>query len=240
MKRKEGYTLIELVAVIIIIGILAGIASTQFLSKSERAKYTATVAEMEALARAIAGNVESYQQGTMTDFGYVGDVGSLPPNLNALATNPGYATWDGPYIKGNFQSDDFIKDPWGAAYLLNDVLLRSVGSGENIDKLIATNSAALLSNSISGFICDADQNRPGSIYKDSFAIDINYPDGLGGTEQSSTLPDASGYFNIAGLPIGHYELNIIYLPDVDTVAYGVTIMPGRDVNLDIVFPADLW
>ena len=240
LKYSYGYTLIELVAVIVIIGILAGIAVTKMAGKTEKARFDATLSEMEALTTAIIGNQNIYQQGAVTDFGYVGDVGSLPPNLDALVINPGFATWDGPYISSNFNSDDFKKDAWGAEYILSDTLLRSTGSGDNIEKVIAVSSAALLSNNISGFIRDADQNLPGAVYKDSFNISLSFPNGAGGVTTASTIPDASGFFDFAGVPIGHHHLSVIYLPDTDTVIYNLAVIPGRDVKLDIVFPADLW
>lgn len=240
LSNSRGFTLIELVIVIIIISVLAGIASMQFFSKLDSAKYSATMAEMNAIAFAIAGNPDIYANGARSDFGYVGDIGAMPPSLDALAANPGYSTWDGPYIRGDFDSDDFKRDAWNVEYVFIDTLLRSTGSGENIEKIIASNTSAFLSNSVAGFIRDADQNLPGPVYKDSFAIIFAYPDGSGSMATASTLPDAGGYFSFSGIPIGNHTLTVIYIPDTDTVIYRVGVYPGRDAALDIIFPADLW
>ena len=71
---------------------------------------------MEMLARAIVGNPSLTQNGARSDFGYVGDVGAFPPNLQALYQSPGgYATWDGPYVTTSFAVDStgFKTDAWG-------------------------------------------------------------------------------------------------------------------------------
>ncbi|MFH1699213.1 MAG: prepilin-type N-terminal cleavage/methylation domain-containing protein [Candidatus Zixiibacteriota bacterium] len=234
-----GFTLIEIVIVIIILGILAGMATMQFGTNIDIAKFEATMSEMNALAHAIVGNHQISLNGTRSEFGYVGDVGSLPPNLDALYSNPGYATWDGPYMDGNTLSS--IKtDEWGSNYIFQDTLIRSVGSGQNIDKVFAGNTASLISNRFDGRIVDASGNRPSVSYVDSVLIRLYYPDGAGGTASPITYPDTKGQFNFTGIPIGMHILEIIYLPDNDTLSYSVSINPGRDVNMDIIFPADLW
>ena len=101
----------------------------------ETARIEATKTQLDAIARAILGNPLIYSNGTRSDFGYVGDIGSLPPDLDALAFNPGYSTWNGPYIKGAFESGDYQKDGWNTVILYSDTLLRSTGSGSNIDKI---------------------------------------------------------------------------------------------------------
>ncbi|MEA2031894.1 MAG: type II secretion system protein, partial [candidate division Zixibacteria bacterium] len=89
--------------VIIIIGILSTVALRSVNTITDTAKIEETKQELEALSFAIAGNPDIQNNGIRTDFGYVGDVGSLPPNLDALFSNPGsYATWNGPYIGNRF------------------------------------------------------------------------------------------------------------------------------------------
>ncbi|MCP4568454.1 MAG: prepilin-type N-terminal cleavage/methylation domain-containing protein [FCB group bacterium] len=238
--NNSGYTLIELVMVILIIGVLAGVASKTFIETLDTAKFEATRAEMQALAFAIAGNPNVYTKGARTDFGYVGDVGAMPPDLDALVTNPGLSTWDGPYIKGDFDNDDFKFDGWNTAYILTDSLLRSTGSGSNIDKIFIAATAKLLSNSVSGYFLDADRQRPGAIYKDSLTVILTYPDGSGGVANASTAPNANGNFAFSGIPIGNHNLRVIYIPDSDTVSYVVCVEAGRSLTLDVTFPADLW
>jgi general secretion pathway protein G len=238
--REDGFTLIELVMVIIIIGILAGVATMKMVSTTETAKYEATKAELDALALAIVGNAAIHAEGARSDFGYVGDIGALPPNLDALAANPGYATWDGPYISSNIASDDFKKDPWNVNYVYFDTLLRSTGSGSNMDKVFIASTSTLLNNAVTGYLIDADNNIPGVDYSDSLVISLIYPDGSGGTASPAINPDANGSFAFTGVPIGNHTLQVVYIPQSDTIEYQLSVTPGNDAYIDIVFPADLW
>lgn len=236
---NNGFTLIEIVIVIIILGILAGVATMQFGSNINDAKFEATMSEMNALANAIVGNQMNSSNGTRTNFSYVGDIGSLPPNLDALYSNPGFSTWNGPYMDGPTLAS--IKtDEWGVNYIFQDTLIRSVGSGQNIDKVFALSTASLLSNRLDGRIIDASGNRPSLSYVDSVLIRLYFPDGTGGIASPFTNPDTKGQFSFTGIPIGMHTLEIIYLPENDTIQHSVSINPGRDAGMDITFPADMW
>ena len=54
--NSRGFTMIELVMVIIVIGIITAVATVKMLPSIEGSKYEATKSEMQALAFAIAGN----------------------------------------------------------------------------------------------------------------------------------------------------------------------------------------
>ena len=98
LQNIHGFGLIEITIIIITIGILAAIAMQSMTVLITDQKSVTTEREMEMLANAIRGNPEIMNNGVRSDFGYIGDVGSFPPNLDALKTNPGYATWNGPHI----------------------------------------------------------------------------------------------------------------------------------------------
>jgi len=236
--RQHGFSLIEVVVIILIIGVLATVATRQLSTTVDTAQVEQTKKELDNLAYAIAGNPEAVAEGSRTDFGYVGDNGALPPTLDALRINPGLATWDGPYISGGVAADDFKKDAWGATYTYTDTLIRSTGSGSSIDKVIAVSSSDLLNNLVSGQIINADGTMPGSL-ADSIALHLTYPSG-GSMTTSIQSPSAVGDFSLSGVPVGNHELRLIYLPDSDTVGYTVTVYPGRPAIVQLVSPADLW
>lgn len=241
LRSHHGFTMIELVVVIIVLGIIAGVAVRKMGGAISAAQVEQTKAELDNLAYAIVGNPGSYALGSRGDFGYLGDVGALPPNLDALYANPGgYATWNGPYIERGIKGTDFKKDAWGSDYILTGTTLRSTGSGSNIDKLFANSVAALTSDTITGIVFDANLTRPGSVYKDSLKILLTYPNGAGGNTTATTFPDGNGRFTIANLPIGTRTLRVIYIPMSDTMSLPVTLYPGKTSRLDVIFPADLF
>lgn len=241
ISEHHGFTMVELVIVIIIIGIIAAVATKKMSQTVEDAMYEQTKQELDQLANAIVGNPAVYTSGTRTDFGYVGDVGSLPPDLQALATNPGgYDTWDGPYMGTGMNEDDFKKDAWGVEYVYGDTLIRSTGSGSNIDKVFATSTASLISNTVTGFVVDANHDVPGSEDTTSLTINLVYPDGAGDTTMVMTYPNPHGNFSFSGIPIGAHTLYVVYESENDTIAYNVTVEPNSTTKLSITFPADLW
>ncbi|MFC1475025.1 type II secretion system protein [Candidatus Zixiibacteriota bacterium] len=241
LHNVRGYTMIELVMIIVIIGVLSSIAIRKMSNSVETAQYEQTKKELDALAHAIAGNPSAYTNGVRTDFGYVGDVGAMPPNLDALIANPGsYSSWDGPYITNGTSSNDFKQDGWRINYTYSDTLLRSTGSGANIDKVFAISSSALLNNNVTGYIVDADNAVPGLIYKDSLLVRLVYPNGTGGYTTGIIYPNKNGSFSFNLIPIGNHTLSVIYIPDTDTLTYQIAVLPAKTTKLDITFPADLW
>ncbi len=241
IQNKRGFTLIELVLTIIITGIIATLALRKMSATIESSRYEATKQEMDNIACAIVGNPGSYANGSRTDFGYVGDVGALPSNLDALMSNPGgYTTWNGPYLSAGASSGDFKKDGWNADYIYGGTTIRSVGSGSTIDKQVASNTTELLNNVVSGYVVDAANRAPGATYKDSLRLSLLYPNGSGGTAVVSIYPGADGQFSFSNIPIGQHTLRAIYLPDADTVTFKTTVYPGNTAKLSITFPANLW
>lgn len=239
--NQRGFTLIELVASIMIASILVAIASQGIISQFENAKHEGTIDEMREIARAIVGNPHIISNGARTDFGYVGDVGAMPANLAGLLTNPGsYSTWDGPYIKGTFAAADYQNDEWGVAYTFTDTLLKSTGSGSDIEKIFASSTSALTSNTVEGTLLDANRQAPGTSFTDSVKVILTYPDGTGGTTSPSSTPTASGYFSFTSVPVGNHQLRVISIPLSDTMTYEITVYPASDVTMEVIFPADIF
>ncbi|HBG28322.1 MAG: type II secretion system protein GspG [Planctomycetes bacterium GWF2_41_51] len=53
-KRKNGFTLVEIMAVIIIIGLLAAVGAVNFLGQTDKARVTTTKANLKMLHNAVA------------------------------------------------------------------------------------------------------------------------------------------------------------------------------------------
>jgi len=239
-----GFTMIDVVLAIIIVGILLTVAMRGGRRITATARMEETRREMDALARASVGNPELSNHGVRFDFGYVGDVGALPPNLQALLGNPGgYTTWKGPYIETRFTqaADDYLKDAWGVPYQYSgDVTITSAGSGSSLVRHLAVSTDDLLRNCISGAVTDLDGTPPGQTYRDSVTVRITLPDGSGGTVTRSQTTDAGGYFSFDSVPIGNHEVRIIWVPGDDTLRRFVSVPPGASPTAEFRLAADLW
>lgn len=239
--KEHGFTVIELVIIIVIIGILATIATRQLQPSIETARFEQTKLEMDQLVFAIAGNPEVRSNGARTDYGYVGDIGALPPNLDALVTNPGgFTTWNGPYIEPGINGWEFKRDAWGSEYVLAGTVLRSVGSGQTIEKVICPQAGELTSNQVRGLLLNADGTMPGTVRADSIAIRLRYPDGAGALTSALQSPGADGSFSFTNVPVGNHRLEMIYLPTGDTLAFTVGVQPGAPTHVEMISPIDLW
>jgi len=141
MKNHKGFTLVELVIIIVVLGILSTFAAFKYTSFVEESRVTATQAEMNEIRRAIIGNSQLIAGGKYIDIGYEGNVGSLPDQLQDLITKPGTVAnynaisglgWNGPYLKQN--NDDYLTDAWGKSYVFDPSArtIKSVGSGADL------------------------------------------------------------------------------------------------------------
>jgi general secretion pathway protein G len=123
---QGGFTLLELLVVIVILGLLIGLVAPAVLRQLGHAK--------DSIARQSIERI-----GSVLDL-YKLDVGSYPSTqdgLQALVTKPDDASsWAGPYLKSN----DLPVDPWGHPYLYQqpgtrpglDYDLCSLGSADKV------------------------------------------------------------------------------------------------------------
>lgn len=239
-RNESGFTLIEVLMTVVIIGILAAVAMRSVQSSIDSSRIRETQAEMDELIAAIAGNPELHNNGMRADFGYVGDVGALPTSLDDLITNPGgYTTWQGPYVGRRFaqDADGFKKDAWGADYTFSGgVMLASTGGGS----VPMTKSAALLATDLTatpivGTITDAAGNPPGDSSV-AVTISVSYPNGAGSMTSTSTNPTAGGSFTINNIPVGIRALTAVYRATNDTVVTYASLLPKTGATVSMRLP----
>ena len=100
--RFYGFTLLELLVVMVIIGLLAAYVGPRYFSQVGKSEQSVAKAQIEAFVRAL----DTYRL----------DMGTYPSSeegLNALRVKPANASkWNGPYLQ-----KDIPLDPWGHAYL---------------------------------------------------------------------------------------------------------------------------
>jgi general secretion pathway protein G len=99
--RQQGMTLIEILVVLAILGLLAGLVGPNLLNRLDSAKTKTAAVQIQDLEQGL----EMYKL----------DVGRFPTTdegLEALQTQPANAPgWNGPYLKGSVPVD-----PWGQPY----------------------------------------------------------------------------------------------------------------------------
>lgn len=101
-SRLSGFTLLELLVVMVIIGLLAGYVAPRYFDQVGKSEVKVARAQIDAFEKAL----EAYRL----------DVGRYPTTehgLDALVKAPaGVAKWQGPYLKKALPPD-----PWGKPYL---------------------------------------------------------------------------------------------------------------------------
>lgn len=100
-SRTRGFTLLELLVVILIIGLLTGIVGPRFMSQISKSETTTAKAQMDAFDKALQG--------------FRIDLGRYPTTAEGLqvlvSAPPNEPRWRGPYLK-----DAVPADPWGSPY----------------------------------------------------------------------------------------------------------------------------
>jgi general secretion pathway protein G len=126
MKKNHGFTLIELMIVLVILGLLASLVAPEMFSKVSSTKRKTATAQMQMFQTAL----DTYRL----------DVGSYPNELSELIKSD-KRNWDGPYLPKSVP-----QDPWGYSYqykLINNGISfemfsygndgQTGGEGENAD-----------------------------------------------------------------------------------------------------------
>ena len=232
----KAFTLLEIVAVIAIIGILGGtIAPLAFqLFTSKRGEVT--VDRLEEFKKAIIGNPFVIGDDVRSSFGYIGDMGNLPTSLQDLyirGAQPTYsynstlktgAGWRGPYI-----NPDIIENL--ATLGLDAYMQQLVYSTTAFTDTPNTGASAVGTltstgpNRIQGGMVADDRNvyifqseafsTVSGFVKDTqgnrlggTSVTINYPSNGTLTSSLAYVTGGDGYFTFPNIPYGNRSLTL--------------------------------
>jgi len=132
LKDRHGFTLIEIVMVIVLLAVLVTIGVTQFVDLAGAAKDKVTRDKLNTLKMAIVGDSRFNAGGQYTKQGYESHCLGLPSTLTNLITKPGAGTcasdyspytkqgWRGPYVSSTGSAGDpaWNQDAWGTNIVL--------------------------------------------------------------------------------------------------------------------------
>ena len=100
---QQGFTLVEMLVVITIIGLIMGLIGPRVLNYLSESKIKAAKIQLQSFGSAL-------------DLFYL-DAGRFPSTAEGLAAlvrrTPGVAAWNGPYLKGG----NVPNDPWSKPYI---------------------------------------------------------------------------------------------------------------------------
>ncbi len=101
IRCNMGFTLLELLVVMVIIGLLAGYVGPKYFAQVGKSEIKVTRAQIDAIEKAL----DQYR----LDTGHYPSTEQGLASLNIAPTNE--LKWSGPYLKKNVPFD-----PWGNAY----------------------------------------------------------------------------------------------------------------------------
>ena len=97
VRKEKGFTLIEILIVVVIIGLIASLIAPNIMGKFERSKEEIAKAQIEMLSSAVQS--------------FIIDVGRCPTSLEELIKSND-KKWRGPYLS----KQEIPLDPWGRPY----------------------------------------------------------------------------------------------------------------------------
>ncbi|HBA38539.1 MAG TPA: hypothetical protein DCZ05_01990 [Deltaproteobacteria bacterium] len=246
MNHRKGFTLVEVIVILVVLSILAAMAVPVALRIFERTAEDTTREEMDNVKKALLGDPQKLQTSFRNDFGLLGDIGCLPSvafgGLDRLLTQGSYlgwnfnsttqtgAGWKGPYITGT-PGEDFKKDQLGNDYTYTPVAgtcpLTATLTSNGPDGQPATAddiTVTIVANETTATVRGSVKNASGVGLRD-VPVEIYYPEnGAPKAPTPTATTDANGNYSFPSVPFGARSVKpnvtLVLVPGSITVTGG--------------------
>jgi prepilin-type N-terminal cleavage/methylation domain-containing protein len=228
----RGFTLLETTIAVAVIGLVLGGATLFIFRNIGDTRETETLEKLIELKRALIGDPRIVTNESRTDFGYVGDTGSLPTSLEQLwvqGSQPTFtftntvkigAGWQGPYLSvGPLEWLSAIPlDAWGMPIQYSTTTGTSAVTGQQYnarltsygpdgtsgggDDLTVELYKPDLQSEVVGYVRDAGLNPLSGV-----TVTINYPVS-GALTNQSVQTDAAGAYSFSNIPLGNRSIEV--------------------------------
>ena len=214
VHRSRGFTLLELVVVVAVIGILVAAIAPSMMQRVVDARGDETPQEPPTQHPPKNGKAAGHQNGI------VGDIGRLPASFQELAragTLPGYSTdtfrsvgmgWRGPYVNTGVTANDYLTDAFGRPYSgATSGQVRSAGADGvpgNADDIVYPPGAASISGNVVVTVKTTTANKT-VVDPTGYRVELFYASG--GAEAS--LSDTAAPFSFSNVPMGVHAVRVV-------------------------------
>jgi len=244
MSGRRGFTLLELVVVLAVIGILAAAISPAVVQRIMDGRIEATRVEAQALHEAIVG------KGSENRFGFVGDIGRLPTSFQELAQVGGlpvYTTssfrnigmgWRGPYVNTGVTANDYLTDAFGRPYTgASSGQVRSAGpdgvSG-NADDIVHPPAAPMIAGNVTVTVKTM-QGAKTIVDPSGYRVELFYAS----SGAQASLTDTTAPFSFSNVPMGLHAVRVVKTanPNAGSVVSQdtITVRPGSTTASELWF-----
>jgi len=243
-RPRNGFTLLELVVVIAVIGILVAAVTPSVVQQIMDSRIEGTRSEAQSLFDAMVGKPADGR------FGFVGDLGRLPASFTELAQQgglPAFTTsttrgvgmgWRGPYVNIGSTANDYLTDAFGRAYTgASSGQVRSAGPdgvAGNADDIVYPPAAPAIGGTVTVTVKTITGGKT-LVDPAGYRVDLFYANG--GVE--TALADTASPFSFSNVPMGVHAIRVVQTvnPGAGTVAAQDTIVvrPSNTTAVELWF-----